>query len=126
MQAGVDGLLRDKTRPAPQAAARPPVVARVIALTAGQPPGEATHWTGRGHGQGRAARCQLGAAHLGGARPAAPPRAHLQAVQRSGVRREGARTSSASMSIRPPTPWCCRSTRRARSRPSTAPSRACR
>ena len=35
-------------------------------------------------------------------------------------------TWSGSMSIRRPTPSCCRSTRRARSRRSTAPSRACR
>ena len=35
------------------------------------------------------------------------------------------RISSASMSTRPPTQWCCRSTRRRRSRRSTAPSPAC-
>jgi transposase len=42
-QAGVDGLLRDKTRP--------PVpietMAQVLALTCSRPPGQATHWTGR-------------------------------------------------------------------------------
>ncbi len=46
MQAGVDGLRRDKTRPS----RIPPVGAetteRVIALTQGDPPGETTHWTG--------------------------------------------------------------------------------
>ena len=36
------------------------------------------------------------------------------------------RTSSGCTSIRRPMPWCCRSTRRARSRRSTGPSRACR
>jgi transposase len=46
-EAGVDGLLRDKTRkpgkpPTPEATVR-----RVVALTCGEPPGEATHWTGR-------------------------------------------------------------------------------
>jgi transposase len=44
---GVDGLLRDKTRPP----GKPPVpaatVAKVLALTCAEPPGEATHWTGR-------------------------------------------------------------------------------
>jgi transposase len=44
---GVDGLLRDKTRPP----GRPPLpaatVAKVLALTCTEPPGEATHWTGR-------------------------------------------------------------------------------
>ena len=47
-EAGVDGLLRDKTRkpgkaPTPEATGR-----RVVALTCAEPPGEATHyWTGR-------------------------------------------------------------------------------
>jgi transposase len=46
-EAGVEGLLRDKTRQP----GKPPIpaetVARVVALTCGAPPGEATHWTGR-------------------------------------------------------------------------------
>jgi hypothetical protein len=46
-EAGVEGLLRDKTRPP----GKPPVpietVNRVLALTCGEPPGEMTHWTGR-------------------------------------------------------------------------------
>ena len=46
-EAGVDGLLHDKTRkpgkpPTPEA-----VVQRVVALTCAEPPGETTHWTGR-------------------------------------------------------------------------------
>ncbi|MCP4898534.1 MAG: IS630 family transposase [bacterium] len=45
--AGVDGLLRDATRKP----GKPPVpaddVQRLIALTCSEPPGEATHWTGR-------------------------------------------------------------------------------
>jgi Homeodomain-like domain len=44
---GVDGLLRDKTRKP----GKPPVpletVARVLALPCSNPPGNATHWTGR-------------------------------------------------------------------------------
>jgi transposase len=46
MQAGVAGLLRDKTRPSRKPPLSPAVIARVIDLTAGPPPGEATHWTG--------------------------------------------------------------------------------
>jgi transposase len=46
MAAGVDGLLRDKTRPARVAPLPAEVVERVIALTHSDPPGEATHWTG--------------------------------------------------------------------------------
>jgi transposase len=46
-EAGVDGLVHDKTRkpgkpPTPEATVR-----RVVALTCGAPPGETTHWTGR-------------------------------------------------------------------------------
>jgi transposase len=42
---GVDGLLRDKTRPARLAKLDPAVAERVVALTMEAPPGEATHWT---------------------------------------------------------------------------------
>jgi transposase len=46
MLAGVDGLLRDKTRPSRVPPLGPEVAERVIALTRADPPGEATHWTG--------------------------------------------------------------------------------
>jgi len=45
MRAGVDGLLRDKTRPSRKPPLDKAVVARVIDLTGGPPPGETTHWT---------------------------------------------------------------------------------
>ena len=45
MQQGVDGLLRDKTRPPGRQPLGPEMVERVIALTAEEPPGEVTHWT---------------------------------------------------------------------------------
>jgi transposase len=45
MQAGVDGLLRDKTRPSRKPPLDQAMIARVIDLTAGPAPGEATHWT---------------------------------------------------------------------------------
>jgi hypothetical protein len=44
---GVEGLLRDKTRPPGTAPLATAVVAKVLALTCAEPPGEATHWTGR-------------------------------------------------------------------------------
>ena len=47
MSEGVDGLLRDKTRPARIARLTDDVAARIVALTLGEPPGETTHWTGR-------------------------------------------------------------------------------
>ena len=43
---GVEGLLRDKTRPSWIAPLDDAVAERVIALTRADPPGEATHWTG--------------------------------------------------------------------------------
>src|SRR5829696_9200510 len=46
MAAGVDGLLRDKTRPSRVPPLPAEVVERVVALTRDDPPGEATHWTG--------------------------------------------------------------------------------
>lgn len=42
---GVDGLLRDKTRPPRIARLEPEVAERVVALTLADPPIEATHWT---------------------------------------------------------------------------------
>ena len=47
LEAGVDGLLRDRTRPSriPRLAAE--LVERVVARTLAPPPGEATHWTVR-------------------------------------------------------------------------------
>lgn len=45
MELGVDGLLRDKTRPPGIAPVPPDRVAEVVRLTQSQPPHEATHWT---------------------------------------------------------------------------------
>jgi transposase len=44
---GVDGLLRDKTRPPGTPPLPKATVERVVELTRQPPPGEATHWTGR-------------------------------------------------------------------------------
>src|ERR671910_2665011 len=46
MQEGVEGLLRDKTRPSRIAPLEEAVSERVVALTQTDPPGETTHWTG--------------------------------------------------------------------------------
>jgi transposase len=46
-EAGVEGLLRDKTRPPGKKPVPATTVAKVLALTCGEPPGEMTHWTGR-------------------------------------------------------------------------------
>jgi hypothetical protein len=44
MREGVAGLLREKTR---KPGLPPALVDRVVELTLTEPPGEATHWTGR-------------------------------------------------------------------------------
>jgi transposase len=46
-EAGVEGLLRDKTRKPGKPPIPAEVVARVVAMTCGAPLKEATHWTGR-------------------------------------------------------------------------------
>ena len=45
MVAGVDGLLRDKSRPSRVPPLGPEIAERVVELTLGEPPGETTHWT---------------------------------------------------------------------------------
>ena len=45
MQAGYDGLLRDKTRPSRIPPLGSDIAERVVALTQTDPPGETTHWT---------------------------------------------------------------------------------
>ena len=44
---GLEGLLRDKTRPPGKPATPTDQVAKVLAVTCSEPPGETTHWTGR-------------------------------------------------------------------------------
>src|SRR5260370_17000496 len=46
MVEGVDGLLRDKTRPPGKPPLAAAIVRKVIDLVTGPPPGAATHWTG--------------------------------------------------------------------------------
>ena len=45
MRAGIEGLLRDKTRPSRIPPLGAEATAKVVALTQGDPPGETTHWT---------------------------------------------------------------------------------
>jgi transposase len=44
---GVDGLLRDATRPGRKPPLAPSTIERIVEMTLAAPPGEATHWTGR-------------------------------------------------------------------------------
>ena len=78
---GVEGLLRDKTRPPGKPPVPPETVAQVLAITCSEPPGEVTHWTGRAVAErvGLALRTiqRIWRAH--GLRAAS--RAHLQAAR---------------------------------------------
>ena len=47
VEAGVEGLLRDASRKPGKAPLGDALVYRVVGLTCTEPPGEATHWTGR-------------------------------------------------------------------------------
>jgi hypothetical protein len=47
MAEGVDGLLRDMTRPPRIPKLADEVAERIVALTLSEPPGETTQWTGR-------------------------------------------------------------------------------
>ena len=46
MDEGIEGLLRDKTRPSRIPPLGADVAKRIVALTQTDPPGETTHWTG--------------------------------------------------------------------------------
>ena len=87
---GVKGLLRDRTRKPGRAPLSAKVVAKVLDPTCSEPPGHATHWTGRAMAKAVGGRQPArGAALVAGASAAAAPHPHLQALQRSRVRREG-------------------------------------
>src|SRR3978361_156271 len=46
-EAGVDGLVRDKTRPPGRAPLPPEVIRKVVSMTTTEHPPEATHWSAR-------------------------------------------------------------------------------
>ena len=91
MSEGVDGLLRDKTRPARIARLPDDVAERIVALTPGRTAGRDHPLDWSGDGQGRGRQPDLGSAYLAGSRPSPAPDPHLQAFQRSEVRRQGPR-----------------------------------
>ncbi len=53
-EAGIKGLLRDKTRKPGKPPIAADTVARVVAMTCATPPHEATHWTSRAMAKGSA------------------------------------------------------------------------
>lgn len=110
IEAGVDGLLRDKTRPSRIPKLSDEKVAAVVRLTLEQdPPADATHWTVRAMAErsgvstappwpagpvpfgNRIDRLPTidGGPHLAGERPRPASLPPIQAVQRPGFRRQG-------------------------------------
>ena len=85
IEEGVEGLMRDKTRPSRKPPLSKKTVARVVELTLRSPPGEVTHWTAS-DGQGCGHFCKFGAAHLAQPRPCTPPVPAVQAVERPQIR----------------------------------------
>jgi len=125
MAEGIEGLTRDKTRKPGKQPLPTATVERVVELTLGPPPGEATHWTGRM--LAKAAGVSLRSVQ----RILKPTNSRRIAYARSSCRRtrsspRSSRMSSASTSILPPMRLFSRSTKRAKSRRSTVPSRGCR
>ena len=108
MEEGVDGLLRDKTRPS-----RIAPLGRRSRRTGRRPDAGGAAWRSdaldrRDDGQGGRRQRQFRPAHLAGAWAAAAPGAPVQALQRSRSSSTSCATSSGSMSIRRPTPSSCR------------------
>jgi len=124
-EAGVEGLLSDKTRPP----GKPPVagarVADLVRLTLEPPPHEATHWTARAMakavGLGVATVQKIWRAH-----GLAPHRFAPSSCPTTRPSPRNCTPSSGSTSARRRMPWCSASMKRAKSRRSTGHSRACR
>src|SRR5450432_558347 len=91
MLEGIDGLLRDKTRPSRKPPLATSVIERVVTLTKSDPPSEATHWTAaamaKAVGVSISSVQRIWRAH--GLQP--KPRASVQAVQRSRLHHQAAR-----------------------------------
>jgi hypothetical protein len=88
---GFEGLLRDKTRPSRIPKLDPDIAERVVTLTMEAPPGETTHWDGRGDVRGRGRQRQFGSTHLALSWVTASSHSPVQAPQGSRVRRQVAR-----------------------------------
>ena len=121
MEEGVDGLLRDKTRKPGKPPLPAATVQKVIDLVTGPPPGETTHWTGRMLAKAVGISLRSVQRILDSRRTVSVHSSYR--TIRSSPTSSG--MWSVSMSTLPPTPSSSRSTRRAKSKLSIAPSRDC-
>jgi hypothetical protein len=124
MAEGIEGLTRDKTRKPGKQPLPTATVERVVELTLGPPPGEAP--LDRTDARDGGSEPAFGATYLGSPPTRAASHTHVQAVDGPQSSPRSSRMSSASTSILPPMRLFSRSTKRAKSRRSTVPSRACR
>ena len=118
---GVDGLFRDKTRRPGKPPLPTDTVRRVVDLALGQPPGETTHWTGRRLAM--AAGVSLRSVQrILEAHQLAPHRIRTFKLSKDPKFAEKLK-DIVGLYVDPPAhaASCCRSTRRAKSRRSTAP-----
>jgi len=121
---GNDGLLRDRTRPSRIPPLGADVAERVVAHTLTDPPAEATHWTAAMMA-GETGISVSSVQRIWRAHGLQPHRVRQFKLSNDPQFVASSETWSAFTSIRRRTPSFCRSTRRARSRRSTVPSRAC-
>lgn len=124
MAAGIDGLLRDKTRPSHIAPLKPDVIDSVVALTLTDPPGETTHWTAAMMAD--ASKISASAVRRIWKLHGLQPHRYRQFKLSNDPKfADKLHDVVACMSIRQRTPSCCRSTKRARYRRWTGRSQAC-
>jgi hypothetical protein len=125
MEEGIDGLLRDKTRPPGITPLEPALVEKVLALTLEPPAHEATRWTVRAMAKavGIAASSIIKICHDHGP---APHRWRSFKLSNDKAFAEKLNDVVGLYVRRRLTPSCCRSMKRARSRRSIAPNRVCR
>jgi len=124
MAEGFDSLLHDKTRPSRVAPLGADVAERVVALTQSDPPAETTHWT-----------APMMAKEIGISASSVQRIWHAHGLQPHRFRRFKLSNDPnfveklhdvVGLYVDPPaTPSSCRLTRKAKSRRSTGPSRAC-
>ena len=121
---GVDGLLKDATRPPRRKPLTAETINQVVHMTLHETPPNATHWSLRrmatASGLSHSSVQRIWQAH--GLKPHLIATFKLSRDKTSPTRLP---TWSGSISIRRTRRWCCASTRRARSRRSIAPSLAC-
>ena len=117
----VEGLLRDKTRKPGKPADCSGNHGAGGGADLPEPPHQATHWTGRAMAKGPASRWGRQQDDLAGATNRSQPGCAPSNVRAIPASPPSSPTLSGSTSIRRPTRSCCRLTKRARSRPSTAP-----